>query len=110
MENYKITGELGDGTYGSVVKGINKKTNQEVAIKKMKKKFYSWQECMSLREVKSLRKLNHANIVKLIEVLRENDYLYLVFEFMENNVYHLIKEKNDKRAKFHEDKIKSIMI
>ena len=52
---------------------------------------------MSLREVKSLRKLNHANIVKLIEVLRENDYLYMVFEFMENNVYHLIKEKNDKR-------------
>jgi hypothetical protein len=35
------------------------------AIKKMKRKFYSWEECMNLREVKSLRKLNHPSIVKL---------------------------------------------
>ena len=31
----------------------------------MKRKFYSWEECMALREVKSLRKLNHPNVVKL---------------------------------------------
>ena len=34
----------------------------------MKKKFYTWQECMQLREVQSLKKLNHPNIVKLKEV------------------------------------------
>ena len=33
----------------------------------MKRKFYSWDECMQLREVKSLRKLNHPNIVRLKE-------------------------------------------
>ena len=60
---------MGDGTYGSVVKAVNKKTGEVVAIKKMKKKFYSWEECMALREIKSLRKLNHANIVKLKEVI-----------------------------------------
>jgi protein kinase len=49
----------------------------------MKKKFYSWEECMALREIKSLRKLNHCNIVKLKEVIRVNDDLYFVFEFME---------------------------
>ena len=52
-------------------------------IKKMKKKFYSWEECMALREIKSLRKLNHTQIVKLKEVIRVNDDLYFVFEFME---------------------------
>ena len=31
--------------------------------------------------LQSLRKLNHANIVKLKEVIRENDYLYFVFEY-----------------------------
>eukprot|EP00967_Tisochrysis_lutea_P128983 scaffold221331_cov19-Tisochrysis_lutea.AAC.1 len=41
----------------------------------MKRKFYSWEECMNLREVKSLRKLNHPCIVKLKEVIRENDEL-----------------------------------
>ncbi len=35
----------------------------------MKRKFYSWEECMNLREVKSLRKLNHPSIVKLKEVM-----------------------------------------
>ena len=48
----------------------------------MKRKFYSWEECMSLREVKSLRKLNHPCIVKLKEVIRENDELFFVFEFL----------------------------
>ena len=52
----------------------------QVAIKKMKRKFYSWEECMSLREVRSLRKLNHPSVVKLKEVIRENDELFFVFE------------------------------
>ena len=59
MERYTILKTLGDGTYGSVVKAMNRETREEVAIKKMKKKFYSWEECMALREIKSLRKLNH---------------------------------------------------
>lgn len=66
----------------------------QVAIKKMKKKFYSWQECMNLREVKSLRKLNHPFIVKLKEVIRENDELYFVFEYLECNLYQLMKGRD----------------
>lgn len=93
MDRYKILKTLGDGTYGSVVKAINKQTNEEVAIKKMKKKFYSWEECMALREIKSLRKLNNPYIVKLKEVIRVNDDLYFVFEYMECNVYQLMKDR-----------------
>ena len=59
----------------------------------MKKKFYSWEECMALREIKSLRKLNHINIVKLKEVIRVNDDLYFVFEYMEQNIYQLMKDR-----------------
>jgi len=65
---YKVIKQLGDGTYGSVWKATNRQSNEVVAIKKMKRKFYSWEECMALREVKSLRKLNHPNVVKLKEV------------------------------------------
>ena len=106
---YKVVKQLGDGTYGSVWKAINNQTNDvvrvwrgagrtswssnkqlggltsqlaQVAIKKMKRKFYSWEECMSLREVRSLRKLNHASVVKLKEVIRENDELFFVFEYL----------------------------
>ena len=59
----------------------------------MKKKFYSWEECMALREIKSLRKLNHPQIVKLKEVIRVNDDLYFVFEYMEQNIYQLMKDR-----------------
>lgn len=50
--SYKVSRQLGDGTYGSVWKGINNDTKEVVAIKRMKRKFYSWEECMNLREVK----------------------------------------------------------
>ncbi|KAK1262675.1 Cyclin-dependent kinase F-4 [Acorus gramineus] len=91
MDRYKIIKEVGDGTFGSVWRAINKQTGEIVAIKKMKRKYYSWEECMNLREVKSLRRMNHPNIVKLKEVLRENDVLYFVFEYMEYNLYQLMK-------------------
>lgn len=48
-------------------------TEQVVAVKRMKKKYYSWDDCMALREVQSLRKLRHPNVVKLKEVIREHD-------------------------------------
>lgn len=49
---------------------------------------------MQLREVKSLRKLNHPSIVKLKEVIRENDELFFVFEFMERNLYEVMKGRD----------------
>lgn len=37
---------------------------------------------MALREVRSLRKLTHPHVVKLREVIRENDELFFVFEYL----------------------------
>lgn len=56
MEKYNTIKQLGDGTFGSVLLATVKNTGEQVAIKKMKKKYYSWEECMSLREIKSLQK------------------------------------------------------
>lgn len=47
---------------------------------------------MQLREVKSLKKLSHPNIVKLKEVIRENHELFFVFEFMEGNLFELMQD------------------
>lgn len=93
MNRYTTLKQLGDGTYGSVVMGKSNESGELVAIKRMKRKFYSWDECMNLREVKSLKKLNHANVVKLKEVIRENDQLYFVFEYMKENLYQLMKDR-----------------
>ncbi len=106
MNRYKVTKQLGDGTYGSVLKAVNRSTHEVVAIKKMKKKFYTWEECMQLREVNSLKKLNHPNIVKLKEVIRENDELFFVFEFMEANLYEITKNRD---RSFPEARIRNIV-
>ncbi|KAJ8713244.1 hypothetical protein PYW07_013614 [Mythimna separata] len=92
MNRYVVLQQLGDGTYGSVVLAQRRDSGEKVAIKRMKRKYYSWDEAMNLREVKSLKKLNHANIVKLREVIRENDTLYFVFEYMRGNLYQLIRD------------------
>lgn len=44
-------------------------------------------------QCQSLKKLNHANVVKLKEVIRENDHLYFVFEYMKENLYQLMKDR-----------------
>ncbi|KAF3842168.1 hypothetical protein F7725_024119 [Dissostichus mawsoni] len=106
MNRYTNIRQLGDGTYGSVVLGRSLESGELVAIKRMKRKFYSWEECMNLREVKSLKKLNHANVIKLKEVIRENDHLYFIFEYMKENLYQLMK---DRTRLFPESAVRNIM-
>lgn len=43
--------------------------------------------------LQSLKKLNHANVIKLKEVIRENDHLYFIFEYMKENLYQLMKDR-----------------
>ncbi|XP_074583490.1 cyclin-dependent kinase F-4-like [Curcuma longa] len=105
MERYNVIKKVGDGTFGNVWRAISKQSGELVAIKKLKRKYYSWwEECLNLQEVKSLRRLNHPNIVKLKEVIRENDILYLVFEYMECSLYQLMKER---RKSFSEVEIRN---
>eukprot|EP00930_Biecheleria_cincta_P069979 TRINITY_DN57648_c0_g1_i1.p1 TRINITY_DN57648_c0_g1~~TRINITY_DN57648_c0_g1_i1.p1 ORF type:complete len:478 (-),score=64.79 TRINITY_DN57648_c0_g1_i1:33-1466(-) len=106
MNRYKVTKVLGDGTYGSVLKAQNKQTGEVVAIKKMKQKMYSWDECMKLREIQSLRSLIHPNIIKLKEVIRENDELHMVFEMMDGNLYEFMKSRV---RSLPESKVRNIM-
>lgn len=94
MNHYKFLQQIGDGTYGSVILAQSLANGEKVAIKRMKKKYYSWDECMNLREVKSLQKLSHANLVKLKEVIREDNTLYFVFEYLKENLYQLIKDRD----------------
>jgi len=89
MEKYKEIKKLAEGSFGIVIKAQNTTTGEIVAIKKMKQKYTSWDECINLRELKSLRKLVHVNIVKLKEVVRVNDELSFVFEYLDKNIFQL---------------------
>ena len=106
MEKYKVIKVIGDGTYGSVMKAVNLITGEVVAIKKMKKKCYKWEACTDLKEIKSLIKLSHPNIVRLIEVIKEKNELQFVFEFLDANVYQVMK---DRQKLFPETIIRNIL-
>eukprot|EP00914_Ancora_sagittata_P028213 GHVO01055494.1.p1 GENE.GHVO01055494.1~~GHVO01055494.1.p1 ORF type:complete len:311 (-),score=34.74 GHVO01055494.1:134-1066(-) len=83
MEDYIKVEKIGEGTYGVVYKGRNKKTNRTVALKKIR--LESEEEGVpstAIREISLLRELQHPNIVCLEDVLMQEKKLYLVFEFL----------------------------
>ena len=93
LKRYKILSLIGDGTYGLVYLATNVETAEKVAIKSMKRRYHSWDEVTDLREVKSLKKLHHPNVVKLKEVIRENSRLYFIFEYVRGDLLGLMREK-----------------
>ena len=108
---------LGGGSFADVYKAKEKSTGELVAIKILKKKYKKWEECIELRECKSLQILNKAsynekgidNIIKLKRIIfiDKTGVLNLVFEFMEKDLLLLMKSYEPKRLP--ESKIKDII-
>ncbi|XP_071717927.1 cyclin-dependent kinase F-4-like [Rutidosis leptorrhynchoides] len=106
MDRYVKMEELGEGSFGVVWKALDRKTGEVVAIKRLHQPYYSKDECMNLIEVKSLLKMkNHPNIVKLKQIVREHTIVYMVFEYMECNLYELTAGR---KKSFSETEIKHI--
>lgn len=88
---YKPIAKLGQGSYGLVVKCIDKQTNKVVAIKKLNDSYYQAPEI--IREFNILNKLkNHVNVISLLNIFRIKSFLYIVFPHMDYNMYEYITE------------------
>ena len=108
MERFKKLETLGDGSFGWVFKAEDVQTGEIVAVKKFKQKYTQWEDCMKDPEVKTLIQLVHPNIVKLKEVIRQNDFMFMIFEFMEKDMGKWMGERI--RNPFTENEIKDIML
>ena len=79
MEDFVKLEKIGEGTYGVVFKGRNKKTGEIVAMKKIR--LESEEEGVpstAIREVSLLKELKHPNIVHLQDVImQESRYVCL---------------------------------
>ena len=96
LNRYAIDGKpVGIGTFGEVSKAVQVSTGEVVAVKRMRQRFASWEECLQLREIISLRRLQHPCIIKLKEVVRENTELFLIFEYMDQNVYQIMRSRSE---------------
>jgi len=83
LEDFHKIEKIGEGTYGVVFKGRNKRTNEIVAMKKIR--LESEDEGVpstAIREISLLKELQHPNIVSLKDVLMQEAKLYLIFEFL----------------------------
>ncbi|BFU20602.1 protein kinase domain containing protein [Entamoeba histolytica] len=76
---YELQRKLGEGSEGCVRLGVNRRTGEKKAIKIFYKSRGINLEHLE-NEIASLRKLNHPNIVKLEEVIENDEQLYFVME------------------------------
>jgi protein kinase len=111
MKNYRLIEVVGDGTYGTVWKGLNLETREIVAVKKLKKKIKTWQETTELKELKALQKLkSHQNVIKLKEIIREtNSDVFFIFEWADTNLYEFICNSKKRGEFIPEHQIKEII-
>jgi len=97
LEKYEAVQKLGKGAYGIVWKAIDRRSKQIVALKKVFDAFHNATDAQrTYREVMFLQDLgNHENVIRLRNVIKadNNKDLYLVFDFMETDLHHVIRAK-----------------
>jgi len=88
LSQYKKLNKLGEGTYGKVYLVQDLVTKEKVALKIMQ--LETEDEGISstaIREIALLKELSeHANIVKLKDVLYMQNKIYLIFEYLEHDL------------------------
>ena len=82
VDNYVLERIIGKGQYGEVYKGYKKDCMTDVAIKavnrkNLKGKFYELLE----NEIKVLRSCNNSNIIKLYDIRKTSNNIYLIIEY-----------------------------
>ena len=108
MEDYEIIKRLGGGSFADVYQAKEKSTGDLVAIKVLKKKYKKFEDCCELREIKSLQKLQQDslsnekgvnNIIKLKQIIfdKKTGVLNIVFEYMETDLYELMKKRSPQK-------------
>uniref|UniRef100_A0A2P2I4W5 Cyclin-dependent kinase 2-like n=1 Tax=Hirondellea gigas TaxID=1518452 RepID=A0A2P2I4W5_9CRUS len=94
MENYHKIEKIGEGTYGVVYKAQDIQTNRVVALKKIRLDGESdGVPSTALREITLLKELAHPNIVQLIDIIIAEQKLYLVFEFLNQDLKKLFDSR-----------------
>ncbi|XP_077504729.1 cyclin-dependent kinase 1-like [Amblyomma americanum] len=110
MDNYVKVEKIGEGTYGIVYKGKDKRDGKIVALKKIR--LESEDEGVpstAIREIALLKELKHKYIVRLEDVLMEgSDKIYLVFEYLSMDLKKYL-DGFDKNERLDKGLVKSYM-
>jgi len=84
---YKKLEKIGEGTYGVVYKAQHKESKRIIALKKIRLEHEDeGVPSTAIREISILKELSHDNIVQLLDVINVNCKLFLVFEFLDQDL------------------------
>jgi len=114
MEKYHILKKVGEGAHGVVFKAkwiksdnATEKKEKKVALKKIPlRKLEDGFPVNTLREILAYNRLNHENIISLIDVFPQSINLVLVFDYIPLNLSQIINYYPDILTK---ENIKTIM-
>ncbi|XP_052829424.1 cyclin-dependent kinase 14 isoform X2 [Octopus bimaculoides] len=84
--SYKKQERLGEGSYATVYKGVSCLTNQVVALKEIRLQQEEGTPFTAIREASLLKVLKHANIVTLHDIIRTDETLTFVFEYVHTDL------------------------
>ena len=103
---YKYGRLIGQGAFGKVNLGLNILTGRVVAIKSFNKLNLTNSDNMKkiLYETNLMKKLNHPNVTKILELFEEKEYILIIMEYINGgNLFSFLKKRrkvSEKTAKF----------
>ncbi|KAG8222500.1 hypothetical protein J437_LFUL009603 [Ladona fulva] len=96
MDNFHKIEKIGEGTYGVVYKAKDKVTGKLVALKKIRLETeIEGVPSTAIREISLLKELKHPNVVCLLDVVHADKKLYLVFEFLTQDLKKFLDSSKD---------------
>ncbi|TET32917.1 MAG: serine/threonine protein kinase [Planctomycetota bacterium] len=96
IEGYTLQKIIGKGGMGVVLKALQHSLDKTVAVKLLSPKFSSDSEYVKrfVREAKIAAKLNHSNIMQVLDTGHVDKHYYIVMEYIEGvSVAQLLKER-----------------
>eukprot|EP01086_Lenisia_limosa_P013219 TRINITY_DN42131_c0_g1_i1.p1 TRINITY_DN42131_c0_g1~~TRINITY_DN42131_c0_g1_i1.p1 ORF type:complete len:353 (-),score=52.54 TRINITY_DN42131_c0_g1_i1:85-1143(-) len=112
VDEFVPIGKVNEGTYGIVYRATDTRTGKIVALKKIKlKKEQEGFPITSLREIYTLMKCRHPNVVEVEEVVLGDtmDQIFMVMEFVEYDLKGVLEEMSDTNKSFAQSEVKSLL-
>ncbi|XP_043209788.1 cyclin-dependent kinase 11B-like [Amphibalanus amphitrite] len=113
VEEFNCLNRIEEGTYGVVYRAIDKRTKEIVALKRLKmENEKEGFPITSLREINTLLKAQHENIVTVREIVvgSNMDKIYIVMDYVEHDLKSLMQTMKSKKQSFTTGEVKCLLI
>ena len=112
VEEFQCLNRIEEGTYGVVYRAKDKRTDEVVALKRLKmEKEKEGFPITSLREINTLLKGQHPNIVTVREIVvgSNMDKIFIVMDYVEHDLKSLIETMKHKKQVFLPGEVKCLI-